>query len=375
MNSNNRATLLFAGDFCSRPSAKQIKIDDGIKALISTSDIAVVNFETPLKPIGSEPVEKHFFQHHDSVEVLKDLGFSLFNVCNNHILDYGSRGVEETIKTIGSNLTMGIVGENTMSVYFREINGCRIAFIPLCYDSYATDSRNDYYVNSVSSSTLQDVIKEAKQEYDYVIVLPHDGIEYIPIPTPYIRKLYKLYVDWGADAVVATHPHCIQGMERYRNAPIIYSTGNLFFNSKATVDFKTNLHGWYNGMIVKLMLNHNKIEVEHYFTKNIGNKELLIDHSTEQVKYFKSLCDILVNSKEYESSVKQTMHKLLQSKYLPTVDSLFRMQIRSKNGCIYLLKQVYNAIRNRGYTTDYLKFILRSNTERNFFVESLNEML
>lgn len=374
MSSNNRVTLLFAGDFCSRPSATNIKADTELKSIIANSDLAVVNFETPLLPTGTAPIDRKFFQHHDSVGFLKGLGFSLFNICNNHILDYGSRGAIETINQLGKNVVMGISAEKVVP-YYKIINGVKIAFLPLCYDSYATDFRNEYCVNSISSSSIQDVIAEAKQNSDYVIVMPHDGVEYIKIPTPHIRRLYKQFVDWGASAVVATHPHCIQGMERYKNAPIIYSTGNLFFNSKNTLDFVSDLPGWYNGMMVKLSFGNDGIEPEWIFTKNIRNRELVVDHSDDRVEYFYGLCDILSDDKKYEDVLNEVMERLFYNKYLPAINCLYRIQLRSKRGWIFLLKQIYAAIKHRGNQTEYLKFILRSNTERDLLVESINKFL
>ena len=153
MSSNNSVTLLFAGDFCSRPSATNIKVDAELRSVISNSDLSIVNFETPLLPAGASPIDRKFFQHHDSVSFLKGLGFSLFNICNNHILDYGSRGVVETINQLGKDVVMGISAEKVVP-YYKTINDVKIAFLPLCYDSYATDFRNEYWVNSISSNSL-----------------------------------------------------------------------------------------------------------------------------------------------------------------------------------------------------------------------------
>lgn len=375
MSSKNNITILLAGDFCSRPSATHIEVDVDLQSLISASDLAVVNFETPLLPPHDTAKDRKLFQHHDSVPFLKGLGFSLFNICNNHILDYGIAGVRETITQLGKDSIMGLSNGNIITPYYKDVCGCKIAFIPLCYDSYVTDTRNDICVNCVSSPSVQNVIREAQEKSDYVIVLPHDGIEYIPIPTPYLRSLYKQFVDWGANAVVATHPHCIQGAELYNGSPIVYSLGNMFFNSKNTLDFKTNLYGWYHGMLVKLILNNGHIDVEYIFTENVLNRRLILNNSQTNVDHFRDLCAILLDQGRYAQVVESTMLKLLNEKYLSTMDCLFRIRLRSKQGWKYLLKQIYLSIRNIGCSTAYLKFIMRSNTERNFFVESLNRWL
>ena len=76
---------------------------------------------------------------------------------------------------------------------------------------------------------LCDRIAEEKAASDFVVVLFHGGNEYDPIPSPETVDRYRLIIDFGADAVVAGHTHCMQGFETYRGKPIVYSMGNFFF--------------------------------------------------------------------------------------------------------------------------------------------------
>lgn len=374
MNSK-KVSLLFAGDFCSRPSASVIEVDNRLETIVKGADYAIVNFETPLKPATVNQINGKLFQHEDSVTLLKIMGFSLFNICNNHILDYGSNGVIETINKIGKDNVMGFSNEdNSIIPYYKEISGVRFAFIPLCYDCYSTDFRNEYSVNAITSNRIYWAIEKAKEHSDYIIIIPHDGIEYIPIPTPYIRDLYKSFVDMGAHAVIATHPHSIQGMEYYKNAPIFYSLGNFFFNSKATVDFKTPLPGWYDGMLVKLTFFDGIIEVENYYTKNENNRRLLLDSNESKDAEFKELCNLLNDDKKYFSLLNEIMLNKLQNKYLPVLNNLFRMQIQSKGGFIYLLKQIALSLQKKRYTGDSIKLMLMQEAEKRVLIDSLDLM-
>ena len=137
----------------------------------------------------------------------------------------------------------------------------------------------------------------------------------------------------------------------------------------------SDLPGWYNGMMVKLSFGKEGISPEWVFTKNIRNRELVVDHSDDRVEYFYGLCDILSDDKKYEDVLNEVMERLLYNKYLPAINCLYRIQLRSKRGWIFLLKQIYAAIKHRGNQTEYLKFILRSNTERDLLVESINKFL
>jgi poly-gamma-glutamate synthesis protein (capsule biosynthesis protein) len=64
-----------------------------------------------------------------------------------------------------------------------------------------------------------------------VIVYVHWGVERNHYPEDYQKKFAKQYIDAGADAVIGSHPHVMQGIEMYRDKPIAYSLGNFWFNS------------------------------------------------------------------------------------------------------------------------------------------------
>jgi poly-gamma-glutamate synthesis protein (capsule biosynthesis protein) len=77
-------------------------------------------------------------------------------------------------------------------------------------------------------------IKEARENSDFVVVYVHWGIEKATKPEEYQRNLAKAYIDAGADLVVGSHPHVLQGIEYYNSKPIVYSLGNfIFYNAIA----------------------------------------------------------------------------------------------------------------------------------------------
>lgn len=70
-----------------------------------------------------------------------------------------------------------------------------------------------------------------RTECDYVAVFVHWGIEREERPQEYQRTLGQQYIDAGADLVVGSHPHVLQGIEYYKGKPIVYSLGNFVFGS------------------------------------------------------------------------------------------------------------------------------------------------
>ena len=65
-----------------------------------------------------------------------------------------------------------------------------------------------------------------------MIACVHWGTEYSTVLEKVQLETGKLYLDAGADAIIGTHSHCLQGMEFYNGKPIVYSLGNFWFNAK-----------------------------------------------------------------------------------------------------------------------------------------------
>ena len=94
----------------------------------------------------------------------------------------------------------------------------------------ASSSKPGMLVTYDPSMTIQE-IEKLDQNCDYVVVYVHWGIERAEHPEEYQRAMGKQYIDAGADLVVGSHPHVLQGIEYYKGKPIIYSLGNFVFGS------------------------------------------------------------------------------------------------------------------------------------------------
>lgn len=71
-----------------------------------------------------------------------------------------------------------------------------------------------------------------------MIVYVHWGIERNTTPEAYQKEMARQYIDAGADAVIGSHPHVLQGIEFYQGKPIVYSLGNFIFSNR---DYETML--------------------------------------------------------------------------------------------------------------------------------------
>src|SRR5690606_1681253 len=96
-------------------------------------------------------------------------------------------------------------------------------------------------------------IQETKESCDFLLIIVHEGHEYYNLQSLVIQKLYRFYIDAGADMVISHHTHCISGMELYKSMPIYYSLGNFLFTKFSRYE------DWYKGIALEIEINKNGI--------------------------------------------------------------------------------------------------------------------
>lgn len=169
---NNRIQLFFAGDFCSKPTTSFITPSDELKSLLSSCDCRIVNFEVPLKPEIELPErkEERFFQNDDAPAFLRNLGFDLFSIANNHIFDWGDEGYKKTKACLGDSSFGAGTFEEAYKVKEVEIKGKRIGFLALSYVVYTwalqdTNQREGLGCAYINDLKVNHVIIEAKNDW------------------------------------------------------------------------------------------------------------------------------------------------------------------------------------------------------------------
>ena len=376
MNGNLR--IFFAGDFCSKPPASIITVSDDLKSLIQSCDLRLVNFEVPLKPeIELQPqVRERFFQNDDTPDFLRGLGFNLFSQANNHAFDWDDAGFIKTKAALGDAAFGAGTYEEAYRVKVVEIEGLKVGFYALSFAAYKGvfddvtnhDGLGCAYINDLR---VNHDIMEAKKQLDYLFILPHDGIEYIDVPTPEIIARYHDFIDYGADGVIAAHPHCPQGWEEYKGKPIFYSLGNFLFNSKESYDFCANKPHWYEGICVVMTIADGTISCEVVNTKNVKNIGVELDHDQDRNMYNEQLCKYLINHEEYDRYFKKVCKQLGQEREMQIIDRTFHPKSLSK--CTKLImRHWFDRIKRKDFTNDdELVYLIINDQRRNVVIRSI----
>ena len=292
-------SILFAGDFapCRRfenlVPQKGSEIFGDLQKNIAESDLSFLNLETPLC-IKGKPINKtgsNLNGHPDSIRALKDAGFEVVGLANNHIMDFGNEGLEETIRSCkNAGLTICGAGKNlaeAQQIPIIERCGLKIAYIAVAEHEFSIAGENKAGAAPLDAvdNTLQ--IESVRNEADLVIVTIHGGNEYFPLPRPGLRKLCRYYITRGADAVICHHPHVAGAYEIYENKPIVYSLGNLIFDRQKPPE------GWNEGYAVELNYNINDKKLSNFkvvpYTQSVEQGGLCKMTGTDETVFFKKI--------------------------------------------------------------------------------------
>ena len=236
--------LFIAGDVVPRMDklekfrSENSRIFEEVEPYIKSSDLAIVNLEAPVITDKQKPIKKsgpNLYTSSTTVTVLKDVGFDVLTLANNHFFDQGQMGVENTLKACRDN-NVDYVGGGQNEVEARrflikEVNGLRVAIVNSCEQEFSIANNKHGGSNPLDLINMYEDIKKARSDADYVIVIVHGGVEHYQYPTPRMKRWYRHIVDIGADAVINHHQHCFNGYEVYRGKPIFYGLGNFYFPS------------------------------------------------------------------------------------------------------------------------------------------------
>ncbi|MCK9555489.1 CapA family protein [bacterium] len=245
-NERELLSLAIAGDLSITAESQKLisgrgclsNVDKAITSYFKESDYTIVNLENPICGKGM-PIKKtgpSLRSEQGLGLFLKNMGIDAVNLSNNHIMDFGWDGLNQTIKELNQN-KIGCFGagrdkNEAAQAYFFEGNGIKVALLGFAEAEFA---RAEYDKAGAAPLEMPDnyiSIGQISQRSDFVIVFAHAGSEYQLVPSPRIQRIYRSMIDAGADLVVGCHPHVPQGIERYGKGFIFYCLGNFIFDYK-----------------------------------------------------------------------------------------------------------------------------------------------
>ena len=327
--------ILFCGDFAPCGEYEQLVESDpegvfgGSLDVVKKSDISFINLECVLTDKDDGRIFKRGPHLRASSKCIKALkSFSVVGLANNHIMDYGEKGLLDTItlckknriRTIGAST----VFSNKDKIFYKKIRGAMVAIIAMAEKEFNFIPDAGVGVNLLDSIDAFYQIKEAKNKADIVIVTIHGGNEYFPYPNPKFRKVCKYLIDLGVNAIVCHHAHIPGSFESYKGVPIFYSIGNYIF------DAKNKPNGWGEGYMVEFEFNEVNFLLSKFnlfpYTQSVDSGGVNLLGKEEKVKfqaYLSSLNKILDNERlwmdEWVDFAKKRKNQILIENYFPVI--------------------------------------------------------
>ncbi|MCT1903662.1 CapA family protein [Oceanobacillus sojae] len=258
-----------------------------VKPFFDNADYVSGNFENPIllqDEDNYEQIDKQIHLHtgEEAANALKELNFTMLNLANNHMMDYGPEGLNDTISAL-DNAGLDYVGaggnvEEATTIDYQEVNGLTIA--TLGYTDALVEGFSALGYRPGVARALPDnifpMIEEANQNADLVFVNMHWGVEYDNQPHPRQTELARAMIDVGADAIIGHHTHVLQEVEKYKDGVIFYGLGNFVFDQgwsrtkdSAIVQYDLLSDGTGRFEITPLRINGT----QPYVTKNKYNQK------------------------------------------------------------------------------------------------------
>ena len=210
--------------------------------VLSAPDVMFVNLETAVAEAGvGQPQSKTYVFKSPpvTVDLLREAGIDGVSLANNHSLDYRAEGLARTTELLdeGGILHAG-AGIDETAAYapvYIDTGGRTVAIIGLSRVPCGWAQSGDHPEVAWTCDDWADrgvaAVEEAAANSDVTAVMVHWGVEKDRCPQQYQRDLAHEWIDAGADIVVGSHPHILQGVEKIHDGWVLHSTGNFAFPS------------------------------------------------------------------------------------------------------------------------------------------------
>lgn len=351
MDSGN-IIINITGDFY-LPSVDGWQFGPSLSKFLKDGDINVVNLEAPLKVPNAKPTKKSgpsLCQDYAVPSFLEKHGFEVINCANNHIFDYGTEALANTLTAFSDKTVLIGAGsfDDAYSIKIVKVNGIKIGFLALTQYEFGVHDDKSYSNGKLGAAWMcypdvSTIISMSRNVCDKLIVMPHAGLEHFSYPLPELRTLYHHFVDMGADAVVASHPHVPQPCETYKGKPIFYSLGNFCFDMP--------IHDrplWNKGLLAQLKINEKGILSGYTLPVSFDCTKKTVDMSTDKqyTLHLAKINNVFNDNAKYLDAVNR---QCLAIK--PTYDIILEMggyyQVKSLRKAVSLLKQQLSILTGR----------------------------
>jgi len=250
--SGQSVTLAFAGDTNFQNNLDTVRsapstVLAAIAPVLQSADVTMLNLEAALGSGGTPAAKKFTFQvPEQAIDAVAAAGVDVVTMANNHGLDFGPEGLADSLRIKRERgfpiLGIGIDEAEAYAPWITEVKGQRIGFLAAndVFDAHLVSRWTAGPGHPGLASTEEahqarfaEAVAALRPLVDTLVVFLHYGTETQTCPNQRQKDLVALLTSAGADIVVGSHPHRLQGVGFHGDQFVAYSLGNFAFQANS----------------------------------------------------------------------------------------------------------------------------------------------
>lgn len=227
---------------------------ESIAPTLQSVSFTMANLESPITdPCPHGPTGTFIFCGDDRFLPSLVQNRFIFNLANNHIMNYGPKGFNQTLNYLSQNNLLAVYSHQPELNYISwQRQGISFGMIGFDFITYP----------NLDPAQIVTLVSQKSPTVDWMVVSLHWGNEYLPQPETWRVNLARQLVDAGADIIHGHHPHVWQEPEIYKDKPIFYSLGNFIFDQSWS--YETS-----HSKLVKMTVSKTEIKSIEYLPYEI----------------------------------------------------------------------------------------------------------
>ena len=220
-----------------------------VREYLRSADLTLANLENPvIRDAVWHPEDTTFTGDLRLLPILEQAGIDGVTLGNNHILDAGTSGLEETLVHLDdAGIAHAGAGMNLAEArepMIFDLGGTKVGILSYLgvpsYD-WAWATRTAPGTAPLLTDVMREDVERLESRVDVVVVSPHWGKEYIATPEPWQVEFAHAAIEAGTDIFVGGHAHWPKGIEVYEGKPIFYGVGNFLLDQSWSEETSTGI--------------------------------------------------------------------------------------------------------------------------------------
>lgn len=316
---------------------------------VGEAEVIVANLEAPITEVNQVRENKRY-----NLSATKEI-LDLFNerfvvgLANNHILDYGEKGLLETLDALNER---GIVHtgagrdlDEARRPAIKRVGDLNLAVFAAADSRWQAATEMSAGVFPAREELLRESLQDIAPQVDEVVVSIHAGTEFISVPSPAQLRLAEQCLEEGARVVSFHHAHCLGGVERAEKGIVLYGTGNYVFPNSLGVPFSE----WDKGAVWRITLPEScngisRLEIVPVLLNGEGLPESASGKQAEEI-----LAKVEKHSRRLQGRFSLSMWRLsemLRPQYL-RLNAVHYADIVRRQGALGMMRALWQGVQTQ----------------------------